>query len=305
MSRSIRGLRAACAPLAIALAFTVPAGAQMDFSKVEMRAEKVAGNVWMISGHGGFGGGNIGVSVGDDGLVIVDSSMEPLAPQVEARLKELSPKPLRFVLNTHHHGDHTHGNKIWGSKATVVAHDNVRKRMEVEKEFDGTPGTVPPPQALPILTFDSKVSLHVNGEEIRGLHFPSGHTDGDTVVFFTGSNVVHMGDDFFHGLFPFVDLDSGGSLTGYIAAIDAVVAQIGDATKVIPGHGPLATKADLAAYSAMLKETSEVVRKGVAAGKSLEQLKAAKVLAAWDRYSWDFISTDAYLEMAYKSLSKK
>lgn len=278
---------------------------QMDWSKVEIKAEKVAGNVWMLYGVGGFDGGNIGVSVGEDGIVLVDDKFEPLVSKIEAALKTISAKPVRFVINTHAHADHVHGNKVFGQKATIVAHDNVRKRMRADTEFDYAPGTTAPPHALPILTFDSTVTLHVNGEEIRGLHFPAGHTDGDTIVFFTGSKVVHMGDDFFNGMFPFVDLDIGGTLTGYIAAVDKALTQIAPDVKIIPGHGPLATRDDLVKYAAMLKDSAAVVRKGIAEGKTLDQLKAAKVLAAWDKLSWDFITTDRYLEMAYKSLSAK
>ena len=177
--------------------------------------------------------------------------------------------------------------------------------MAANTEFDQQPGTPPPAHALPIVTFDAGVTVHFNGEAIRGLHIPDGHTDGDTVVFFTGSRVVHMGDDYFNGMFPFIDLESGGTVEGYIAAIDKALGEIGDDMKIIPGHGPLATKADLAAYVAVLKETVAVVRKGIAEGKSLEQLKAAKVLAPWDRFSWHFVSTDSFLETVYKSLTKK
>ena len=285
----------------LAAAAALPAQ-QPDWAKVEIKAEKVAGNVWMLSTDMG---GNIGVSAGEDGILLVDDQFEPLVPKIEAALKSVSAKPVRFVLNTHFHGDHTHGNKVFGTKATIVAHDNVRRRMAADTEFDQQPNTPPPAHALPILTFDSVVTIHFNGEAIRGMHLPPGHTDGDTVVFFAGSKVVHMGDDFFNGRFPFIDLDGGGSFEGYLAAVERVLPLISDDMKIIPGHGPLATKADLVAWSKMLTETAAVVRKGIAEGKSLEQLKAAKVLSAWDRYSWSFISTDAYLETAYKSLTAK
>src|SRR5262249_34420660 len=144
-----------------------------DWSKIEIKVEKVAGNVYMLSGVGGFAGGNIGVSVGDDGVVLVDDQFEPLVPKIEAALKGISSQPVRFVLNTHFHGDHTHGNKVFGKKSTIVAHDNVRKRLAADDEFDGKPGTRAPKHALPILTFDNSVTLHLNGEEIRGLHLPS------------------------------------------------------------------------------------------------------------------------------------
>jgi glyoxylase-like metal-dependent hydrolase (beta-lactamase superfamily II) len=289
--------------LAVAVAVSSSAQQEPDWSKIEIKAEKVAGNVYMLYGVGGFAGGNIGVSVGDDGIVLVDDQFEPLVPKIEAALQGISAKPVRFVLNTHFHGDHTHGNKVFGQKSTIIAHDNVRKRVAADDQFDNKPGTRAPKHALPIVTFDSKVSVHLNGEEIRGIHFPAGHTDGDTVVFFTQSNVVHMGDDYFNGMFPFIDLEGGGSAKGYVAAVERVLADLPADVKIIPGHGPLATKADLERYAKMLRETSAIVEKGIQQGKSLEQLKKEKVLAAWDA-TWGsgFIKTDGFIAELYNSL---
>lgn len=288
---------------ALAVLSTASLSAQEpDWSKIEIKAQKVAGNVYMLYGEGGFAGGNIGVSVGDDGIVLIDDQFEPLVPKIEAALKGISDKPVRFVINTHFHGDHTHGNKVFGLKSTIIAHDNVRKRVAADTEFDNQPNTHAPRHALPLITFDQSVSVHLNGEELRGIHFPSGHTDGDTVVFFKGSNVVHMGDDFFNGMFPFIDLAGGGSIKGYLAAGEAVLKQLPADVKIIPGHGPVATRADLESYLAMLKETVAVVQKGIAEGKTLEQLKSAKVLAKWDKLSWAFITTDKYVEQLYTGL---
>jgi cyclase len=278
------------------------AAQEPDWSKIEIKAEKVAGNVYMLSGVGGFAGGNIGVSVGSDGIALVDDQFEPLVPKIEAALKGISDKPVRFVINTHYHGDHTHGNKVFGQKSTVIAHDNARKRIAADAQFDGKPGTKAPPHALPVITFDHQLSLHLNGEEVRGLHVPSSHTDGDTVVFFTKSNVVHMGDDFFNGWYPFIDLEGGGSVKGYIAAVEKVLGEVPDDVKIIPGHGPLASKTDLAAYLAMLKETSAIVQKGIDEGKTVEQLVAAKPLAKWDKWSWDFLNSDAFVKQLYNGL---
>ncbi len=282
------------APLALAQG-------EPDWSKIEIKAEKVAGNVFMLYGVGGFAGGNIGVSVGDDGIVLVDDQFEPLVPKIEAALKGVSDKPVRFVINTHFHGDHTHGNKVFGLKSTVIAHDNVRKRLLTDETFDNKPGTKAPPQALPVVTFDHQVSVHLNGEEVRGLHVPSGHTDGDTVVHFTKSNVVHMGDDFFNGVFPFIDLENGGTVKGYVAAVEKVLSDLPADVKIIPGHGPLATKPDLVAYLAMLKETSAIVQKGIDEGRTVEQLVAAKPLAKWEKWSW-LITTDVYVKLLYNGL---
>ncbi len=273
-------------------------GQQIDWNAIEIKAEKVAGSVYMLYGVGGFAGGNIGVSVGEDGIVLVDDKFEPLVPKIRAALGGLSDQPVRFVLNTHHHGDHTHGNRAFGLDSTIIAHHNVRSRLAT----DGQSGTAVPGHALPIVTFDSELTLHLNGEEIRGVHFPAGHTDGDTVVFFTGSNVVHMGDYFFNGIFPFIDLDSGGTVPGYIAAMGKILAELPADAKIIPGHGPLATRADLETNLKMLEETAAVIRQAIADGKSLEQVKEERLLARWDSYSWSFITTERHTEQLYRGL---
>lgn len=283
-----------CAPIA-------SAQGDPDWSKIEIKAEKVAGSVYLLYGVGGFAGGNIGVSVGDDGIALVDDEFEPLVPRIEAALKGISDRPVRFVINTHFHGDHTHGNKVFGLKSTIIAHDNVRKRLEADTSFDNRPGTKAPPHALPVITFDQQVTVHLNGETVRGLHVPAGHTDGDTVVYFTKSNVVHMGDDFFNGVFPFIDLENGGTVAGYVAAVEKVLGELPADVKIIPGHGPLATRPDLAAYLAMLKETSAIVQKGIDEGKTVEQLVAARPLAKWDKWSW-FITSDVFVKQLYNGL---
>jgi glyoxylase-like metal-dependent hydrolase (beta-lactamase superfamily II) len=279
---------------------------RLDFSKLEIKPTKVAGNVYILETSGpGFGGGNIGVSVGEDGAVMVDDKFAPLGPKIEAALKSITDKPLRFILNTHYHSDHTHGNIHFGDKTVIVAHDNVRKRIEEDTEFTGEKNVKAPRQALPVLTFDSRVTIHLNGEDLRGIHVPAGHTDGDTIVFFTKSNVVHMGDDFFNGMFPFIDIEGGGSVEGYIKAIETVLPQIPADAKVIPGHGPLATPADLRNNLKMLQETTAIVKKGIEAGKTADQLKQEKALAAYEKYSWQFITTDKYIDQLYNGLSGK
>ncbi len=276
-----------------------------DFSKIEIKAEKVAGNVYMLYGVGGFAGGNIGVSVGPDGTVLVDAQFEPLVPKIEAALKGIAPKPVRVVLNTHYHGDHTHGNKVFGRTATILAHENVRKRMAEDTSFDNQPNTSAPPHALPIITFSERATVHLNGEDIRGIHTPHAHTDGDTVVYFTQSNVIHMGDNFFNGMFPYIDLDGGGSVKGYIAATRQVLREAKADVKIIPGHGTLATPDDLKKFLAMIQDSVAIVRRGVRAGRTLEQLKRRKVLAKYDAWSWQFITTDRFLETLYKDLTRK
>jgi glyoxylase-like metal-dependent hydrolase (beta-lactamase superfamily II) len=261
-----------------------------DFSKVQMKVTKVAGNIYMIEGAGG----NIGASVGEDGIVIVDDQFAPLADKIKAALKGITDKPVRFVINTHFHGDHTGGNAIFQKDAPVIAQDNVRKRLES--------GNAPVKDALPIITFDHDVTVHLNGEDIRALHFPSGHTDGDSIIFFPNSNVVHMGDDFVTYGFPFIDLKSGGSVEGMISAVDDVVAKLPADVKVIPGHGPLSTLDDVRKFSTMLKETRAVVEKALQQGKTLGQMKQEKVLEPWSKWSGDFVKSDDFIETLYNDL---
>jgi glyoxylase-like metal-dependent hydrolase (beta-lactamase superfamily II) len=296
-----------CLVTICALGLAAPALAQApDFDKIQSRVTKVAGNVYMIDGTGGFAGGNIGVSVGEDGVLIVDDQFVPLAPKIQAVLKQVTDKPVRFVLNTHWHGDHTHGNAHFGQTATVIAHDNVRTRMAADENFNGPGSKAPTPKvALPVITFSDQATVHVNDEEIRALHTPPGHTDGDTSVFFTKSNVVHLGDNFFNGMFPFVDLESGGSTRGMAAAVEAVLAQVKPDTKVIPGHGPIATVDELRAYAAMLKEAVAIVDAGIKKGQTLEQLQKAKVLAKYDAQGGGFLKTDTFIQQLYNDLTGK
>ena len=276
---------------------------QQDFSKVEIKSEKVAGNVYMLQGSGG----NIGVSVGSDGILIVDDQYAPLAEKIKAALKTLSEGKLRFVLNTHWHGDHTGGNVVFGPEAPVIAHDNVRKRLSTEQRIEVFKSTVPasPKEAWPVITFGQSLSVHFNGEEIKVIHFPQGHTDGDSVIFFTNSNVVHMGDDFFAGRFPFVDLGSGGSVEGLAKNIGEILGKLPAGVKLIPGHGPVSTADDLKLYHRMLLETTDIVRKKMAAGKSLAEIKTEGFPEEWKSWGSGFIKTDLWIETIHTSLSKK
>jgi cyclase len=277
-------------------------GQGQDFSKVEMKVQKVSGSVYMIEGAGG----NIGASVGDDGIVMVDDEFLPLADKIEAALKGITDKPVKVVLNTHWHGDHTGGNPHFGEKAPIVAQENVRKRLVTGGKTRFGETKPAEKNALPIITFENDVSVHLNGEDIHAIHFPNGHTDGDSVIFFKQSNVVHMGDDFFNGgLFPFIDIDSGGSVQGMIAGDEKVLAEVPDDVKIIPGHGPLGTKDDLRKFIAVLRETSAAVEAGIKKGKTLDQLKQEKVLAKWDSWGQSFIKTDMFIEILYDSLKNK
>jgi cyclase len=272
-----------------------------DLSKVQMKATKVAGNVYMLEGSGG----NIGVSVGADGILIVDDQFAPLADKIRASLKTLGEGRLRFILNTHWHGDHTGGNVAFGPEATIIAHDNVRKRLATEQKSEVFKSTTPasPKEALPVITFDQSLSVHFNGEEIRAIHFPRGHTDGDSIIFFTTSNVVHLGDDFFAGRFPFVDLESGGSVEGLAKNIGELIVKIPAGAKLIPGHGPISSIDDLKSYHRMLVETTDVVRKKKAEGKTVEQIKKEGLAEEWKSWGVGFVKTDFWIETVFKSLS--
>jgi glyoxylase-like metal-dependent hydrolase (beta-lactamase superfamily II) len=287
----------------VSLLFAATGSAQTDFTKVQMKATKVAGNVWMLEGAGG----NIGVSVGDDGLLIVDDQFAPLADKIRAALKGIADKKLHFILNTHWHGDHTGGNVAFGPEATIIAHDNVRKRLATEQKSIVFNSTTPPSpkEALPVITFDQTLTVHFNGEEIRAIHYPKGHTDGDSVIFFSASNVVHLGDDFFAGRFPFVDLESGGSVEGLVKNIGELIAKIPADAKLIPGHGPISTLDDLKSYHRMLQQTTEIVRGKIKAGKTLDQIKTEGLPAEWAPWGTGFIKTDRWVETIYKSLTAK
>src|SRR6266487_1492922 len=301
----------AIAFLAIARAalFGPPAEAQQqpDWSKVQIKATKVTGNIYMLEGQGG----NIAASVGEDGIVIVDDQFAPLAEKIQAALKGLgiTDKPVRFVINTHYHGDHTGGNVPFNNAgSTLIAQDNVRKRLE-SGGTAGNGGSVKmevkpaPKAALPIITFENDVTVHLNGEDIRAMHFPSGHTDGDSIIFFPKNNVVHMGDDFVRYGFPFIDVSSGGGVEGMIAATEKVAAELPADVRVIPGHGALSNLDDVRSFVKMLKETSAVVQKAIDTHKTLEQMKQEKILAPWQKWSGDFVNSDVFIETLYNSLT--
>jgi glyoxylase-like metal-dependent hydrolase (beta-lactamase superfamily II) len=273
---------------------------QLDLSKVEIKTEKVAGSVYALFGAGG----NIGVSAGPDGVLIVDDQFAPLADKIRAALKPLSPGQLRFVLNTHFHFDHTHANPVFGREALIVAHANVRRRLSVETTVIGEKYQPLPKEGLPVVTYDTVVSIHFNGEEIRVVHFPAGHTDGDSVVYFTGSNVIHMGDDFFVARFPFVDIDNGGSVEGLTRNVADIIAKAPADVRIIPGHGPLTSLAELRTYHAMLVETTEIVRGRMKAGRTLEQAKAEGLPDKWKEWGSGFINTQQWIETVYRSLQQ-
>ncbi len=270
-------LIATVAALSLAGSITGALSAQ-DFSKVEIKAEALRGNISVLYGAGG----NIGVSAGDDGVFIVDDQFAPLTDKIKAALAGISDKPLRFVLNTHFHGDHTGGNENLGKGgAVIMAHDNVRQRLSKGAFLKAFDMKMDPAKmaALPVVTFNDKISLHMNGEEARVIHVKNAHTDGDSIIFFKGSNVIHMGDTFFNDRLPFMDVSNGGSIDGVIAAAKAVLELANDETIVIPGHGKVTDKAGVQAYLVALEASRKIVAAMKAEGKSLEDIQASGALA--------------------------
>jgi glyoxylase-like metal-dependent hydrolase (beta-lactamase superfamily II) len=285
----------------------VASRAQMsDPSKVTLKTTAVAGGISIIEGVNGFAGGNVAVSVGDDGVIVVDDEIQPMTAKLKAALVALSKKPVRFVINTHWHADHTGGNAALGAAgAVVVAQDNVRKRLAVEqvRTFHGNKMTTPAmaPAGMPVVTFAEDVTLHLNGDDIHVIHLPPAHTDGDAIVRFEKANVIHVGDTA-SGSYPLVDDESGGQFEGFIAAADRILALADDTTKIIPGHGQILTKADVLAWRQMLVEVRDRVAKLDASKKSLDDIKAAKPLADLDaRWGQGFIKADYLIDEVYKT----
>jgi len=298
-----RAPRATPMLFAAGLALAAPAAAQgPDFEKVQIKTEKVAEGIWVLAGAGG----NIAVSAGADGVFLVDDEWAPMTPKVKAAVAALSDRPLRFILNTHWHPDHTGGNKDLGEAGTlIVAHDNVRLRMSTDQFIEAMGMKFPPSpaRALPVVTFNDAVTLHLNGDDVEAFHVPPAHTDGDAIVHFRRAGVVHMGDLFFNGMYPFVDLSSGGSFEGYIAAADRALA-LGEGTRIIPGHGPVGTRADLRAYRDMLVTVRDRVKPLVQAGKTPAEVVAARPLADLDaKWGNGFMKPEQFLSIVVQSMA--
>jgi len=268
-------------------------GQQPDFSKTEMKTTHVAGNVYLLQGEGG----NIGVSAGPDGVLIVDDEFAPLAEKIQAAMTAINPGKLKFVINTHFHGDHTGSNPYFGRQAPIIAQANVRIRLGAGKDDKR--------EGLPVVTFNDTLSVHFNGEEIKLVHAPHGHTDSDTLIFFTKSNVVHMGDQFFSGRFPNIDLGGGGDVRGYIRNVENAMKMIPPDAKIIPGHGPLSGMKEMKEFHEMLVTTAGIVEKAIADGKSFQQVKAQGLPARWKSWEAPTERTDRWLDILYRGLSRK
>ncbi len=289
--------------LAAVMTGAAPAAAQQDMSRVEIKVERLAPGVAVLFGAGG----NIGLSFGEDGNVLIDDQFAPLTTKILAAVNSVDPDPVRFVVNTHWHGDHSGGNENLGrAGAVIIAHDNVRRRMSVDqfsKRFGKAAAS--PKVALPVVTFGQGVSLNLNGDVLRIIHVKAAHTDGDSLVYWTKANVLHMGDTFFHKMsLPFIDLGSGGSIDGAIAAVRAGLALAAPGVKIIPGHGPMATRGDLEAYLAMLVDVRGRVAAAKAAGRTLAQVKAANPAKRYE-VAGGFIMADSFVETVYASVGAK
>lgn len=268
---------------------------------VTVKTTKVNGNVYLLQGRGG----NVGALVGSEGILIVDDDYKTVSEKLRDALKELGAEKPKFIFNTHWHGDHTEGNQFFGKDSIIVAHKNVRTRLSQINTVFGRKTEPYPEYALPMITYTEQMSIHFAGEEVRAVHFPNGHTDGDTVVFFMKSNVVHFGDNFFVGRFPFVDLENGGSVQGLTNNIAALIKQIPADAKLIPGHGAISTLDDLKNYHQMLVETAKIVQDAMKQNKSLDKIKKTGFPEKYKAWGEGFIKTDFWIETIYKSSAKK
>ena len=266
------------------------------FDDVSIETIQVSNQVYMLVGAGG----NIGLSVGDDGAFIIDDQFAPLTPKIEAAIKALTDKDIMFLVNTHHHGDHTGGNaNMHKLGATIIAHDNVRQRLEKNDSYSISK------DGLPVITYNDKLSLHINGEKVSVFHVDHAHTDGDSMLYFNESNVLHTGDVYFNGKYPFIDLNSGGSVNGYIEAVKQAINAINDDTKIIPGHGKVSSKAEYNVFLEMLETLKANVLAEIAKGKSEDEVVSnTSVTKIYDdlEYGNGFINSERIRRTFYQGL---
>ncbi|GFD96060.1 cyclase [Alteromonas sp. KUL156] len=265
------------------------ANAQDRFADVEVKATAIKGSVHMLTGAGG----NIGVSAGDDGVLIIDDQFAPLAEKIAAQLGELGSDKPKYVINTHYHGDHTGSNAFFHSHkgATILAHENVRVRLANDEKIK--------PEALPTITYEDGIKIYFNGETLHVMHLAVGHTDGDSVVWFEQPNVMHTGDLFFNGRFPYIDQGAGGNVEGYMDSVKQLLAKIDDDTVIIPGHGEISNKQEYSAFLAMISDTFNYVKALKQDGKTLDEVKAMGLDEKWADWSWNFINEEKWIATLY------
>ena len=302
--RFVKQTMTALLGISIASLGSVSFAQEPDFSKVEIETIPVTENVYMLMGEGG----NIGVLAGDDGVLLIDDQYAPLTEKIEAAVAEISDRPISFLLNTHWHFDHTGGNENLGeSGVTIVAHDEVYNRMSTKQFIEAFGREIPPspPSALPKISYNDTVTFHINGQTVNGFHVESAHTDGDTIMHFPDANVIHTGDTYFNGIYPFIDSSSGGSIAGMIRANERTLALADDNTKIIPGHGPLSNRTELEAFRQMLIDVKLRTEKAIADGMNLEEFIASNPLADYDAdWGQGFLDAEKFLTIVYNSLAE-
>lgn len=264
--------------------------AQDSFDSVEVKALAVSENIYMLTGAGG----NIGILVGDDGVLMIDDQYLPLGEKIASAIAGVTDAKLKYIVNTHYHGDHSGGNAYFASEheTTIFAHDNVRIRLANAEDVA--------PKALPVVTYNEGVKFHMNNETVHVFHLPTAHTDGDSVVWFEKANVLHAGDLFFNNMFPYVDLGGGGNVQGYMDAIAFILGKIDEDTKIIPGHGELANKGDYARVLEMISDTYRYVQAKKSEGMSEQQIIDAGLDEKWDEWSWRFITTERWIKTLFQ-----
>lgn len=282
----------ACLSLCV---LSLPSQAQLpDFDQVEIKTHSLGDGVYMLEGFGG----NIGISVGDDGVFMIDDQFAPLSEKILAAVGAITDQQIEFLINTHWHFDHAGSNEqMANAGATILAHDNVRVRMQAPGPQQATDA------ALPVITFSDTTTVYFNDHQIHAFHPAAAHTDGDAIIHFVDLNLIHAGDVFFNGVFPFIDVSSGGSVEGYLDALRTLADLADDDTRIIPGHGPMATKSDVLRKIAMLEDARTRVLDLISSGASVDDAKAAQPLAAYaEEWTWEFINADTMVEMLYGAL---
>lgn len=291
--------------LCAAMLLAASSASAQSMEDVEIGVESLGSGVHMLSGRGG----NIGLMVTEDGAFLIDDQYAPLTDKILEAVRSVTDQPVKFVLNTHWHGDHTGGNEnLAGQGTLVVAHDNVRERMSSEQvsEFFGRSTPASPDGALPVVTFSDAVTFHLGGQRIHAFHLPHAHTDGDSVVHLSDANVIHTGDIVFYGLYPFIDVDSGGSLAGVIEAVESIAERADADTAIIPGHGPLIDREQLLGYHAMLQNVKERLTDAIDSGKSLVEIQDMGITAEYDeQWGGGFIPPDRWVELLHRSLTEE